>query len=77
MIQILGGLLGGPFGALFGAQIGASFGAASQINKARKEELQRKGLTPEMLEQANEIGMILKQAVVMGIFQYRRRHIKN
>ena len=63
---ILGGLLGGPFGALFGAQIGASFasfGAASQLDKARKEEMQRKGLTPEMLEQANEIGEALKQAV--------------
>ena len=60
---ILGGLLGGPFGALFGAQIGASFGAASQLDKARKEEMQRKGLTPEMLEQANEIGVALKQAV--------------
>jgi len=61
--KILGGMLGGPFGALFGAQIGASFGAASQLEKSRKEELQRKGLTPEMLEQANEIGMALQQAV--------------
>ena len=60
---ILGGLLGGPFGALFGAQLGASFGVASQLDKARKEEMERKGLTPEMLEQANEIGMALKQAV--------------
>lgn len=56
-------MLGGPFGALFGAQIGASFGAASQLEKARKQELERKGLTPEMLEQANEIGMALQQAV--------------
>jgi len=63
LLQILGGMLGGPFGALFGAQIGASFGAASQLDKARKQELQRKGLTPEMLEQANEIGMALQQAV--------------
>jgi len=60
---ILGGMLGGPFGALFGAQIGASFGAANQVDKARKEELKRKGLTPEMLEQANEIGLALKSAV--------------
>lgn len=60
---ILGGLLGGPFGALFGAQIGASFGAASQIDKARKDEMKRKGLSPEMLDQATEIGVALKQAV--------------
>ena len=45
------------------AQIGASFGAASQLEKARKEELQRKGLTPEMLEQANEVGLALQQAI--------------
>jgi len=56
-------MLGGPFGALFGAQIGASFGAASQLEKSRKEELKRKGLTPEMLEQANEVGLALQQAV--------------
>ena len=60
---ILGGLLGGPFGALFGAQIGASFGAASQLDKARREEMARKGLTPEMLEQANDVGAALRQAV--------------
>jgi hypothetical protein len=60
---ILGGLLGGPFGALFGAQIGASFGAASQLDKARKEEMSRKGLTPEMLEQANDVGAALRQGV--------------
>ncbi|KAL3783569.1 hypothetical protein ACHAW5_007877 [Stephanodiscus triporus] len=60
---ILGGLLGGPFGALFGAQIGASFGAASSLDKARKEEMRRKGVTPEMLDQATEIGVALRQAV--------------
>ena len=60
---ILGGMLGGPFGALFGAQIGASFGAASQLDKARKEEMSRKGLTPDMLEQANDVGAALRQAV--------------
>jgi len=49
---ILGGILGGPFGALFGAQIGASFGATSQLDKARREEMARMGLTPDMLEQA-------------------------
>ncbi|KAL9188494.1 hypothetical protein ACHAXT_006872 [Thalassiosira profunda] len=60
---VIGGLLGGPFGALFGAQIGASFGAASQLDQARKDEMNRKGLTPDMLEQATEIGAALQQAV--------------
>lgn len=60
---VLGGLLGGPFGALFGAQIGAAFGAASQLDKSRKDEMRRKGLTPEMLEQANNIGVALREAV--------------
>lgn len=60
---ILGGLLGGPFGALFGAQIGSQIGAAQTVNKARMEEMERKGLTPAMLEQATEIGQILEQAV--------------
>jgi len=60
---VLGGLLGGPFGALFGAQIGASLGAASTLDKARKDEMKRKGLTPDMLEQATDIGVALRQAV--------------
>ncbi|KAL7542578.1 hypothetical protein ACHAWF_007205 [Thalassiosira exigua] len=60
---VLGGLLGGPFGALFGAQMGASVGAASQLDQARKDEMRRKGLTPEMLDQATEVGVALKQAV--------------
>lgn len=60
---ILGGLLGGPFGALFGAQIGASLGKASQLDKARKEEMKRRGLTSDMLDQATEVGVALQQAV--------------
>lgn len=60
---ILGGILGGPFGALFGAQLGSQIGAAQTVNKARTEEMERKGLTPAMLEQATEIGQTLEQAV--------------
>ena len=60
---VIGGLFGGPFGALFGAQVGASLGGASTLDKARKEEMRRRGITPEMLEQANEIGRVLSQAV--------------
>ncbi|KAL3796000.1 hypothetical protein HJC23_013057, partial [Cyclotella cryptica] len=60
---ILGGLLGGPFGALFGAQIGASFGQARTVDKARVDEMKRKGITPEMLDMANEVGVALKQSI--------------
>ncbi|KAL7480345.1 hypothetical protein ACHAW6_006038 [Cyclotella cf. meneghiniana] len=60
---ILGGLLGGPFGALFGAQIGASFGQARTVDKARMDEMKRKGITPDMLDMANEVGVALKQAM--------------
>lgn len=60
---ILGGLLGGPFGALFGMQIGSQIGAAQTVNKARMEEMERKGVTPAMLEQATEIGQTLEGAV--------------
>jgi len=60
---ILGGLVGGPFGALFGAQIGANLGRSSSIDKARKEEMERMGITPEMLEAAEEVGLALQQSV--------------
>jgi hypothetical protein len=60
---LLGGLLAGPFGALFGAQLGNALGATSELDKARQEEMKRLGLTPEMLEQATEIGMALNQAI--------------
>eukprot|EP00571_Detonula_confervacea_P005793 CAMPEP_0172327746 /NCGR_PEP_ID=MMETSP1058-20130122/59991_1 /TAXON_ID=83371 /ORGANISM="Detonula confervacea, Strain CCMP 353" /LENGTH=294 /DNA_ID=CAMNT_0013044829 /DNA_START=44 /DNA_END=928 /DNA_ORIENTATION=+ len=60
---ILGGLLGGPFGALFGAQIGGSFGASSQLDKSRNDEMKRKGISSEMLDQATEIGVALRQSV--------------
>ncbi len=60
---LLGGLLAGPFGALFGAQIGSALGASSELDKARQEEMKRLGLTPDMLEQATEIGMALNQAI--------------
>jgi len=56
-------LLGGPFGALFGAQIGSSLGAARTVDKARMEEMKRKGITPDMLEMAENVGVALEQAV--------------
>ncbi|KAG7355621.1 hypothetical protein IV203_000307 [Nitzschia inconspicua] len=60
---VLGGLIGGPFGALFGAQIGANFGAKNAMNKARKEEMERLGITQDMLDAAEEIGLALQQSM--------------
>jgi hypothetical protein len=60
---VLGGLIGGPFGALFGAQIGANLGLKNAVNKARKEEMERLGITQEMLDAAEEIGLALQQTL--------------
>jgi hypothetical protein len=49
-------------GALFGASIGSSIGARNAVTKARQEELQRLGLTDDMLEMARDIGMSLERA---------------
>lgn len=59
---VIGGLLGGPFGALFGAQIAGSLGASSQLDRARNEEMKRKGISTEMLDQATEVGAALRQS---------------
>lgn len=56
---ILGGLLLGPFGALFGASIGSNIGAKNAVNDARKKEMERLGISQEMLDSANEIGIAL------------------
>jgi hypothetical protein len=56
---ILGGLVGGPFGAVFGASIGNRLGATNAVDKARKVEMEKMGITQEMLDQAKEMGMLL------------------
>lgn len=60
---ILGGLLLGPFGAIFGAQMGASVGSARAFDEAKKEEMKRMGVTPEMLVMAQEVGVALERAM--------------
>mmetsp|Transcript_1142 Transcript_1142/g.1456 ORF Transcript_1142/g.1456 Transcript_1142/m.1456 type:complete len:257 (-) Transcript_1142:227-997(-) len=59
---ILGGLVAGPFGALFGAQLGAQMGAKNAVNRARSEEMERLGITPDMLDAARDIGLALNQS---------------
>ena len=58
---VLGGLLLGPFGALFGASIGSSVGRSNAMNKAREEEMNRIGLSKDMIEAANEVGLALER----------------
>eukprot|EP00533_Pseudo-nitzschia_delicatissima_P002698 CAMPEP_0116101500 /NCGR_PEP_ID=MMETSP0327-20121206/12845_1 /TAXON_ID=44447 /ORGANISM="Pseudo-nitzschia delicatissima, Strain B596" /LENGTH=282 /DNA_ID=CAMNT_0003593469 /DNA_START=5 /DNA_END=853 /DNA_ORIENTATION=+ len=59
---VLGGLLGGPFGAMFGAAVGGNLGANKAFDRARKDEMTRKGITQEMLDAAEEVGYALEQS---------------
>jgi phage shock protein A len=49
-------------GLLFGAQIGANLGAKSAVDRARQEEMERLGITQEMLDAAQECGLALQQS---------------
>lgn len=60
---ILGGIVGGPFGALFGASIGSNLGSQSNLEKARKDEMESMGISQEMLDQAQEIGILLDRGI--------------
>lgn len=60
---ILGGLILGPFGALFGAQLGAQLGQKNAVDRARQEEMERLGITQDMLDSAQEIGLALEQSI--------------
>ncbi|EEC47157.1 predicted protein [Phaeodactylum tricornutum CCAP 1055/1] len=50
-------------GTLFGASVGSSWGARQALDRARQEEMERLGVTPEMLEAAREIGLTLEQSM--------------
>jgi phage shock protein A len=50
-------------GILFGAQIGANLGAKGATDRARKEEMDRLGVTQEMLDTAEECGLALQQSM--------------
>jgi len=60
---ILGGLVCGPFGALFGATVGGNIGTKNAFDRARKEELEKKGITQEMLDAVEEVGYALEQSI--------------
>jgi len=50
-------------GALYGASVGASIGQRNAMDRAKKEELERLGITPDMLEMAQEVGMALERSM--------------
>lgn len=60
---ILGGMLGGPFGMLFGASIGSKLGGKNALDKARKEEMERSGISQDMLDAAEDVGLALQQSM--------------
>ena len=60
---VLGGLLLGPFGALFGATVGSNLGASKAVDRAREEELDRLGVTPEMLKTAQDCAENLERSI--------------
>jgi phage shock protein A len=49
-------------GALFGASIGSSMGSKSAIDRARKEEMERLGVTQDMLDAARDCGAELERS---------------
>jgi phage shock protein A len=49
-------------GALFGASIGSSMGSKSALDRARKEEMERLGVTQDMLDAARDCGAELEQS---------------
>lgn len=60
---VLGGLIAGPFGALFGASVGSSFGAKNAVDRARQDEMKRLGLSQDMLDSAQQVGLALEQCM--------------
>lgn len=59
---VLGGILGGPFGAIFGASLGSSLGARNAVDRAKRDEMERLGLTPEMMDTANDVALALERS---------------
>jgi phage shock protein A len=51
-----------PTGALFGASLGSNFGGKNAIDRARKEEMDRLGVTQGMLDAAKDCGEALERS---------------
>ena len=53
-------------GALFGASIGSNIGAKNSVDRARQAEMERLGVSQDMLDSAREMGVeiVLNRAVL-------------
>lgn len=60
---VLGGLVLGPFGALFGASLGSSLGQGRAVDKAKQQEMERMGISDDMLQSAREVGIALERGM--------------
>ena len=56
---VLGGLVFGPFSA----QIGASMGSRKAFDNEKQKEMERMGISQDMLKMAEEVGVALEQAI--------------
>lgn len=59
---VLGGLVAGPFGALWGAQLGKMMGSGSRERREQKEQLDRMGLSEDVVKLAQETAQDLANA---------------
>ena len=59
---VIGGLVFGPFGALFGAQMGASMGARRAFDSEKEKEMEKMGISKDMMAMAEEVGTALERA---------------
>lgn len=59
---VLGGLLAGPFGAIWGASLGSGFGANARQKREQAEELERMGLSEDMMKLAQQTAQDLAEA---------------
>ena len=50
-------------GALFGASVGSNLGAKNSVERARQDEMDRLGITQEMLDAAQDIGLALERSM--------------
>lgn len=60
---ILGGLLLGPLGALWGASIGANVGSSKRTEQSQRREMERMGITQDMVDMAQELSSNLQRAM--------------
>jgi phage shock protein A len=49
-------------GALFGASLGSNLGAKNAADRARREEMERLGISQDMLDTAREVGLALERS---------------